>query len=85
MKKVEEIPVFINHEHVLEWIKTVDKPFHAQLKEADPKITFSFQDYYYAPAMNGYLLKLHFNYLPKMDEFGKRIYTDFYKLKKDWK
>ena len=79
---MKNYPSFILKAHVVEYVAKKDYEFAQQL--TNPTQTFSFEDYYFAPAMNGYLLRLPFSYEPTIEEFGKKIHTDFNKMKKDY-
>lgn len=82
MKKLDEYPSFILRNHVIEFVKSQNEDFASQL--TDLTQTFSFGDFYYAPAQNGYLLKVHFGYNMGFREFGDKQYREFTKLKLQW-
>lgn len=75
-----KFPCFIAKKHVVSSIAETDESFAKQLETHNG--SFSLNEFYYSPAMNGYLIRVPFSYnLSVADVNSKAIKRDFEKMK----
>lgn len=76
----ENYPCFIAKKHVVKSIAEKDQDFANELESFTG--SFSWNGYYFCPAMNGYLIRVPFTYnLSVADVGSKKIKKDFEKMK----
>lgn len=75
-----KFPCFIAKKHVVKSIAEKDHDFASQLESFSG--SFSWNGYYFHPAMNGYLIRVPFTFnLSVADVNSKAIKKDFEKMK----